>query len=309
MNFDEKESFDFLGSLFPGGLRDPALIAEFCPEGWEKSSLFACFHPSPVRCYKEHLAFRRNMRWMASLRRKREEDLGARNENAEPETENDPDPTFEEYLKEHPVTVPVISASDAIDEPAELLGLCLWDIFSDNHEVIAADGRVVDLGSFRGSGGMIADFFEQTSRGDQREVDWGSRGGWDYMRFYMGTCWVSGRADLAPAYQLIFRRLKALGADWRYAFPRLHIFDFGSGEGSGQGPESIADYNPSVALQKEQERKERVEKTRRLRRDLDRDAMDAKREARAKEPPATVRAYSEVYGSFPAGWPPDPYVA
>lgn len=36
-------------------------------------------------------------------------------------------------------------------KPVKLLGLCLWDVFSDNHDVIAADGRVVHLGSFRGS--------------------------------------------------------------------------------------------------------------------------------------------------------------
>jgi len=158
---------------------------------------------------------------------------------------------------------------------------------------------------------MIADFFDEarwTADGNDGEL-WSAGDGGDYMRFYMGTCWVSGRADLTPAYQLIFRRLKSLGADWRYAFPRLHIIDFGSDEGGGEGSESIVDNNPSEAPQREQERKERAEKTRRLRRDLNRDAMEAKREARAKEPPATVRAYSEVYGSFPAGWPPDPYVA
>ena len=72
-------------------------------------------------------------------------------------------------------------------EVTELVGLCLWDVFSDNREVIAADGRVVDIGSFRGAGA----FLTSTSPGD--------REGWretDYMRFYMGTIRLSGPADL-----------------------------------------------------------------------------------------------------------------
>jgi hypothetical protein len=41
------------------------------------------------------------------------------------------------------------------DGITELVGLCLWDTFSDNHEVIAADGRLSDIGSFRGAGAFI----------------------------------------------------------------------------------------------------------------------------------------------------------
>ena len=32
---------------------------------------------------------------------------------------------------------------------ADLLGQCLWDVFSNNHEVFTAEGAVVDLGTFR----------------------------------------------------------------------------------------------------------------------------------------------------------------
>jgi hypothetical protein len=38
----DQEAFAFLGNLFPGGLKDAVLIAELCPEGWEKSPLYAC---------------------------------------------------------------------------------------------------------------------------------------------------------------------------------------------------------------------------------------------------------------------------
>ena len=73
------------------------------------------------------------------------------------------------------------------DEVTELVGMCLWDIFSDNHDVIAADGRLADIGSFRGAGAFIDEHLT-------RDQD-GWREG-DYMRFYMGTIWIGQRADL-----------------------------------------------------------------------------------------------------------------
>ncbi len=66
-------------------------------------------------------------------------------------------------------------------------------------------------------------------------------------------------------------------------------------------------YDPSAALQQEAERKARAQKLRKLRRNMDRDTLAAKREARRNEPPATVRAGQEIFLSFPTGWPPDPY--
>ena len=41
------------------------------------------------------------------------------------------------------------------EELTELAGQCLWDVFSDNHEVIAADGRLVNMGSFRGASAFL----------------------------------------------------------------------------------------------------------------------------------------------------------
>lgn len=58
----DAEAFAFLRSLLPGGLKNPGLIAELCPEGWPHSPLFACFHPPPEVQYREHLAFSRHMK-------------------------------------------------------------------------------------------------------------------------------------------------------------------------------------------------------------------------------------------------------
>ena len=295
MNLDEKEAFAFLGSLFPGGLKDPVLIGELFPDGWEASPLFACYHPSPEVRYAESLEFSRNLKRLFSLRRSKT------GESAEV-SPDEPEPTFEEFLANNPASNREVSAEQAIDEPAELLGLCLWDVFSDNHDVIAADGRIVHLGSFRGSAGMISDFFEGFPRSaDDADDGWDTRG-CGYMDFYMGTGWVGRRADLGPVYRLIFKRLQAHGADWAYAFPRIHVIDFGSRE-----EDSGTDYDPSAALEKEAERKARAEELRQMRRKMDHDTLSAKREARRNKPPATVRAYQDVFGSFPAGWPPDPY--
>ncbi len=83
-------------------------------------------------------------------------------DESDPPEEQEPEKSYEEFLKE--IGQPQPPAGEAlVEEPAELLGLCLWDLFSDNHEVIAGDGRVVDLGFFRGSAGMIADFFDRGS--------------------------------------------------------------------------------------------------------------------------------------------------
>jgi hypothetical protein len=37
--------------------------------------------------------------------------------------------------------------------------------------------------------------------------------------------WISRRADLIPLYATIFRRLRAVGADWVYYFPEIGIVD------------------------------------------------------------------------------------
>jgi hypothetical protein len=274
------------------------LIAELCPQGWESSPLFACYHPSPEQRYAESLEFKKNLNRLGVLRARRKGE-------SEQAAAEEPEPTFEEFLAKNPSEDGEITARQAIEEPAELLGLCLWDVFSDNHEVISADGRVVDLGSFRGSAGVIADFFEGESAREEVTED-GMWCGWDtgdYIRFYMGTWWLTRRADLGPVYRLVFRRMKSLGADWRYSFPRVHLIDFGTHE-----EDPCSDYDPSAAFAKEAERKARAEKLREMQRNIDRDTLAAKREARRNKPPATVRAYQEVFGRFPAGWPPDPYL-
>jgi hypothetical protein len=286
------EALAFLARIFPGGLRAPALVQELCPEGWPASALFQCFHPSLERRYAEHCRHMEGFESLGGLRGKPRETAARL-------------PTFEEFAAERAGEASEQPTVSAEDEVAELLGLCLWDVFSDNHEVVNAEGRAVSLGSFRSAGGMIAEFFDNPGRiPASSDEAWAIVDSADYMRFYMGTAWVGGRANLTPAYALIFRRLRAVDADWRYRFPRIYLVDFGERE-----PPSDRPYDPSEAFACEQARRTRADETARQRVNLDRQARAARRAARHSEPPETVRAYAEVFGRFPQGWPPDPYLS
>lgn len=57
------------------------------------------------------------------------------------------------------------SPVDEEEEVTELLGLCLWDTFSDNHDVIAADEPVADIGSFRDAGAFLDDYLARDQEG------------------------------------------------------------------------------------------------------------------------------------------------
>jgi hypothetical protein len=195
-------------------------------------------------------------------------------------------PPLEGVRKEHE---PSPVERDA--EVTELVGL--QDTFSDNHEVIAADGRLADIGSFRGAGGFIDEHLTRD------EDSW--REG-DYMRFYMGTIWIGQRADLTPVYAAIFSRLKAVGADWVYHFPELGLVELPSRD-DDRDP-SAPGYSVSQGAVAELDAQRRRGKVQRFRTELEEANAHAREEALDREPPATVRAYRQAYGRDPRGWPP-----
>ena len=277
-SYSEAELDAEFDRLFPQGFAGPDVLQELAPDGWEKSRLLAAFHPSLAQTYEETLRVYRNL---AKLRKPNDQHPVR------------PEPTFDEVaskFQEHPI--------EAEKEVRELVGDCLWDVFSDSHEVVAQDRRVLNLGSFRGSGAFLAEILNRQT-GDEH---------FDYMNFYMGTIWAAQRADLTPVYRMIFRRLKDRGLDWIYHFPRLHAVDLRSlkeGLDQQQAPDWL-DYSPSEALAKEEEDKKRDDELAQLRESLDAGYREAIEEALDGPSPTTVRAYEEVYGSFPEGWPPVP---
>jgi hypothetical protein len=261
--------------LFPYGFAGQDVLDEIAPEGWEQSPLLAVFHPSLDQVYEETVQFHRNL-----------QSLPWRDHVDPPR----PEPTREDIAKTYQE-----KTIDTEREVHELVGLCLWDIFSDNHDVVGPDGRIVDIGSFRGAGGFIADCMNRQT------------GTWvyDYIDFYMGTIWIAQRADLTPVYEMIFRRLKARDHDWRYAFPKLRLIDLRPPRDAlSEPPENESDTSASSEASGVEEDTQRNRALAELRESLGTAHREAVETARQGPPPATVQAYQKVYGWWPEGWPP-----
>jgi len=274
--FSDAECDTLFLSLFLHGFAGEDVIGEIAPGGYEHSPLIAVFHPTVEQLYREILQRHRNLR-----------DLFAKRRTEDPP----PEPTFEEIARDY-CPAPI----DTPREVRELVGLCLWDIFSDNHEVMDQEDRVADLGSFRATGGFLADFLN-------RQLGEAS---YDYIDFYMGTTLLAQRADLTVVYTMIFRRLRRHGLDWVYHFPRLYAIDFRPlKEALDQSKEpDWTSYDPSEALAKEAEEQEHDRQITDLRESFDEGYREAVETAQEEQPPVTVRAYQAVFGRFPRGWPP-----
>jgi hypothetical protein len=274
--YSEAEIVEEFSRLFPHGFAGPDVIAELAPEGWESSPLLAVCHPTLAQIYDEACGIHRNL---LALRR--------------PDDSSSPSqaPTLDDVAKDFRE-----SAIDPEREVRELVGKCLWDILSENHDVIAADGRRLDLGSFRASAGFLADFLNRVAETVE----------YDYLDFYLGTCWIAGRADLTPVYKLIFRRLRARGLDWIYHFPRLYAVDLRPLNEALQSDDmpQWQQYDPSEALAAETEEREQTKRLAALRESLNEAHREAIEDALTRPPPATVIAYEQVYGQYPQGWPP-----
>ena len=126
----EPQCWALFERLFPHGLEDCAVVKVLAPDGWDQSPLRLVSHPTAEQVYEESLRIRENLKSLL------------RNESESPE--EDPSLTLDAVRREMIDRVP-----GSLEECADLLGNCLWDVFSDNHDVVTADGLLVDLGSFR----------------------------------------------------------------------------------------------------------------------------------------------------------------
>ena len=290
--FSVEEVFQFLEQLMPDGFAGDDVMAELAPNGWMHSALVRAFHPSVGRWHEEQVAMCEQMakfgEFMRERRCKRGEPPLEDSESLEP-------PTFEESSAELEETL-----VDSVEECREIVGRVLWEIFSDNHSVIADDGREIDLGSFRGASSTLALFDAGDSMADYREdwMDVWDRG--DTMRFYMGLAFIEGRTDFGVVYEMVFRRLQKLDVDWIYRFPQLGVVRF-------EKPETRLDavnYDPSEAIGRELKQREEDAECEKMQAKMD-EANRASAEAAAEEePPPIIRAYRRVYGRLPSGWPP-----
>ncbi|HLQ43744.1 MAG TPA: hypothetical protein VK137_03365 [Planctomycetaceae bacterium] len=265
-----------LDRLFPNGPAGSDVLRELVPDGLEQSPLRAAYHPTLDQVFEESVRLHENLNSLPWR---------------DPNKPSSPPPTREEIEREYCET-PV----DTNRELHDIVGKCLWDLVSDNHDVVDAEGREIDFGSFRYAGGVIADWLNDRLGPSV----------YDYMDFYMGTIWLSGRADFAPVYGMIFRRMKRLGWDWVYHFPRMHLVDFGPLR------EALKDkdqpdwegYDPSAEFAKAQAEEERQQELAKMRQSLDDGYRESITEALRLPPPKTVQAYQSVFGKLPQGWPP-----
>lgn len=276
-SYSETELENEFERLFPQGFAGADVLQELAPGGWENSPLRRAFHPTLEQVYEETLRMHRNI---GALRR------------ADDRRPFPPEPTREEVagdFRDRPI--------EPQREVAELVGQCLWDVFSDNHEVISNDGRVLDLGSFRAGGGFLAEALNRQIGAPR----------YGYLDFYMGTIWVAQRADLTPVYRMIFARLRRRALDWIYHFPRIEAVDMRPlrdvVDSGNQDPDWL-NYSPDRAFAEDVERQEQDRELAELREALDEGYREAIEEALQHPPPATVRAYAAVYGCSPRGWPP-----
>ena len=143
------------------------------------------------------------------------------------------------------------------------LGEVLWDVFSNNNDVVGPSGERYDLGSFRGTGRFLADHLNDRLAAEAGPTPTGrARGPFDYIDFYMGTwgLFLDGDEPGLPFYARVFERLWERGCDWRFA---------ATGLTDPPGDQAPADDPPLFTR------------------------ADG-------EPPAIVRAYRDEYGRWPA---------
>jgi len=242
----------------------PAFLIQHIPDGWRNSDYVQFFHPTAEQQLEEHLRITENMSRLFKGKKEKEKE-----------------PLLVDFKQD-------LTKTNENEESLKILGLCLWDIFSDNHTVVDIKGKEFEFGSFRSCAGLIARVINGSSQDEDDLFNM------DYMEFYMGTIWVQKRGDLQPFYEYIFRILKKENCDWIYSFPRLGIVDF-----SNQEPPSHEEYDPVKAIEKELKNKEIEE----MKEKLDQIYESGYEEARYKKPSHVVLAYRTVFGDWPAGHP------
>ncbi len=258
-------------------LDDPdQIMADLAPQGWQTSPLRRIFHPTAEQQLTKAVQISENLHSL----------LKKKNPAAERRTYR-----LEDF-QEDP-----LDAGNPRDELIKLLGDCLWLIFSNNHTVIGADDRIFKLGSFRGSGRFIADFLNEhfpSVNGIQ----------YDYIDFYCAGVAAFDLVDTTPVFELLFGRLRKLGCDWEYYFPRMEIVDFSGLHDTLNAQNSDpATYDPQEAMAKALEQQQKKEATEAFRRRLDEIYEQEFEDAKYKKPPAEVQAYRNVFGRLPDGFP------
>ena len=156
--YTEGECLPLFACLFPKGFAGEDILAEIAPERWMDSTLRFVFHPTLDQVHWERVQLHCNLQ---KLPWRDEHDL------------QKPEPSLEDVratYRDGPVEIE--------RKVRELVAMCLWDVFANEHEVIGRDGRLVDIGSWRGAAGFLAEQLNRQTGESQYE----------YLDFYMGSC-------------------------------------------------------------------------------------------------------------------------
>lgn len=273
--YTDAECQQLFQDLFPNGFDSNDLMYTLAPDGWENTP-YVMPTPSIENAYQGAKARQSLDKLMASIKSGNMAGL----ENIE-EFES-----FEDFKAHYQAETP-----DYNLELQETIANCVWDIFSDNNDVVK-NNRVFHLGSFRGSASFIADLLNQTNEKE-----------YSYIDFYMGnSAKEDDTCDYSPVYELIFKRLKEAGCDWVFNFTQMGLVDLSSAK--GQAPDKPENYDPNKALEAELKQKEEQKAKDDFKAKIEEMNAKAREDALYKPPPKVVQAYRTVFGQFPTGWPP-----
>ena len=64
----DRDLYALFDRLFPHGFASADVLAEIAPEGWKRSPLLACFHPSVEQLFKERVTIHHNLEGGRQLR-------------------------------------------------------------------------------------------------------------------------------------------------------------------------------------------------------------------------------------------------
>jgi len=176
-----------------------------------------------------------------------------------------------------------------------LIGIAIWDIFSNNHEVISPHYKVYDIGSWRGSGQTISEIINDNFSENES---------YGYLDFYMGGfLHVDNDFSLLKIYEEIFRVLKELKCDWNYSFPRTYLVDFKESDSDNEKDNNMENlfYDPNESIEKELAKKKRKEQLNEFQKELDKDFQRRLEKAKKEPLPEIIRAFINVYGYMPKG--------
>lgn len=244
------------------------LLASIAPNSWRFSSYVNFFHPTPKQQFEEEKALR--------------ERLNKLTKNQTP-TESI---NLNKYQQDD------LNNISETEEFQYVLGLSIYDIFSNNHEVYNNDNQIYDLGSFRESGDFIANFLNNKKPVSKN---------YGYLDFYMGTIWIKSRANLLPFYEYIFQILKNEKCDWNYCFPKLYLLNMHNIETTDT--ETTLDYKPEKSITEEIERISKGKEIEKFQNELDSSFQKEYEDAKYKPLIPIVQAYKNIYKRLPKGHP------